>query len=106
MVFFQSNRLDFQTLRIPWAREEFEHLCSDPPALRASAGLPPLLSVAAVAIEEVSQPVLALKPFKWVFWSLKPSRHLKGFKVFKWKALISKMTTFIFEACLSKFGNN
>jgi hypothetical protein len=43
------------SLRIPWAREEFEHLCSDPPALRASAGLPPLLSVAAVAIEEVSQ---------------------------------------------------
>jgi hypothetical protein len=38
--------------------------------------------------------------------SWKPSRHLKGFKGFKWKTLISKMTTFIFEAYLPRFGND
>jgi hypothetical protein len=43
------------SLRIPRAREEFEQLCSDPPALRQAAGLSLIPSAGTSTVEEVSQ---------------------------------------------------
>jgi hypothetical protein len=42
------------SLRIPRAREEFERLCLDPPALRVAAGLLPSPSSGSI-VEEVSR---------------------------------------------------
>ena len=43
------------SLRIPWARSEFEQLCSDPPALREAAGLSISPSMGTPVIEEIPQ---------------------------------------------------